>query len=129
MELQKLRFFDCLQYIAITILSLVKWREFADVTKKLQNFENRRGAWHIQLQLAWERLFCNAIQVTKYKRSEEVIGKFKKYTELGATYNISINNICLTKKLAIWTKIVERMQLFRDVIVQIETNALEYLSK
>ena len=57
------------------------------------------------------------------------MGKLKKYTELGAIYNISINNICLTKKLAIWTKIVERMQLFRDAIVQIETNALEYLSK
>lgn len=57
------------------------------------------------------------------------MGKFKKYTELGATYKISINNICLKKKLGIWTKIVERMQLFRDAIVQIETNALEYLSK
>ena len=40
--LQNLRFFDCFQYIAIVVLSLVKWSEFADVTEKLQNFENRR---------------------------------------------------------------------------------------
>ena len=40
--LQNLRFFDCFQYMAIVVLSLVKWSEFADVTKKLQNFENRR---------------------------------------------------------------------------------------
>ena len=40
--LQNLRFFDCFQDIAIVVLSLVKWSEFADVTKKLQNSENRR---------------------------------------------------------------------------------------
>ena len=61
--LQNLRFFDCFQYIAIVVLSLVKWSEFVDVTKKTAKLRKWQGrpSWHKQLQLHRERLFCNTI--------------------------------------------------------------------